>query len=101
MLSDDGGVGSAASSSRILRARSRRGTFPGPADAAFRAAGRRALLGFRFAPARLAATFRAPLGVLGRLADRILAAVFFLIARRGLAVRLALRLAIVECAFEP
>src|SRR5262245_62032408 len=101
MFSDDGGVDSTMSSSRTLRARSRRGTLAGAAGvAALRAAGRRALLGFRFAAARFAPSFRAPVRALGRLADRALAPVFFRVARRELAVRLALRLAIVECPFE-
>jgi len=90
------------SSSRMRRARSRRGTFAGGGDAtAFRAAGRRGLMGFGFGTARLAATFRAPFRAIGRFADRAVADDFFFAGRRDLAVRLAVRLAIVRCPFEP
>jgi len=108
MFSDDGGVDSTVSSSRMRRARSRRGTFAGGGGgAAFCAGGRRCWLGFDlafgfgFGAARFAATRRAPFRALERFADRAAPADFFFARRGDLAARLALRLAIVRCPFEP
>src|SRR5262245_4598624 len=104
MFNDDGGVDRTVSSSRIRRARSSRGTFPGIVDGgAFRDADRLGLPGFRFGAARLATAFRALLllRAVVRFAVRAFAAVFLLVGRRDLTVRLAFGLAIVSCPFEP